>query len=63
MEEALTSAGITFEKVPLSSSIYTEIRIDSSTTSEQLQQAQQIYDTWIDTENQYFQASEAGLKV
>lgn len=59
MEEALTSAGIEFEKI---AGLYdTSIQLVSA-SPEQLEQAQKFYDAWLETENEYYHASENGLK-
>ena len=59
MEEALTSAGVEFEK---NAGLYdTSIQLVSA-SPQQLEQAQKFYDAWLESENNYYHASENGLK-
>ena len=59
LEKALTSAGIEFENI---AGLYdTSIQIISA-SPEQLSKAQSLYDSFLATENEYYQASENGLK-
>ena len=61
MEDALTSAGIEFKKDISAGLNNTAIQLISA-SPEQLTQAQKFYDAWLETENEYFHASENGLK-
>lgn len=59
LEKALTSAGIEFEKI---AGLYdTSIQLKTA-SPEQLEKAQSFYDAWLETENEYYHASENGLK-
>ena len=59
LEKALTSAGIEFEKI---AGLYdTSIQLKTA-SPEQLEKAQSFYDAWLETENEYYYASENGLK-
>lgn len=59
LEKALTSAGIEFEKI---ADLYdTSIQLKTA-SPEQLEKAQSFYDAWLETENEYYHASENGLK-
>ena len=59
LEDALTSAGVEFEKVI---GLYdTGIQLISA-SPEQLDWAQKFYDAQIESENEYYHASENGLK-
>ena len=61
MENALTSAGIEFEK-NASAGLYTTAIQLVSASPQQLEQAQKFYDAWLNSENEYYHASENGLK-
>lgn len=59
LEKALTSAGIEFEKI---AGLYdTSIQLKTASPG-QLEKAQSFYDAWLETENEYYHASENGLK-
>lgn len=61
MEKALKSAGIDYEKVAGGGLYETSIQLKSA-SKEQLEQAQKFYDTWLDQENAFNQASINGLE-
>ena len=61
MEKALKSAGINYEKVAGGGLYETSIQLKSA-SKEQLEQAQKFYDTWLDQENAFNQASMNGLE-
>lgn len=61
MEEALTDAGIEFEKKSSSGLYSTDIQLISA-SPEQLAKAQEFYDASLETENEYYHASENKLK-
>ena len=61
MEKALKSAGIDYEKVAGGGLYETSIQLKSA-SKEQLEQAQKFYDTWLDQENTFNQASINGLE-
>ena len=61
MEDALTSAGIEFKKNAAAGLYHTSIELESA-SPHQLAQAQEFYDAWMEAENEYFHASENGLK-
>ena len=61
LEDALTSAGVKFEKNVADSLGNSAIQLISA-SPEQLEQAQNFYDGWLATEKEYFYASQNGLK-
>lgn len=61
MEKALKSAGIDYEKVAGGGLYETSIQLKSA-SKEQLEQAQKFYNTWLDQENSFNQASINGLE-
>lgn len=61
MEEALTSAGVEFEKNASAGLYETAIQLISA-SPQQLEAAQKFYDAWLESENEYYHASENGLK-
>lgn len=61
MENALTSAGIKFEKNVSAGLSNTSIQLVAA-SPDQLAKAQNFYDTWLEKENEYYHASENGLK-
>lgn len=61
MEKALSSAGIKFRKNVPAGLYNTAIQLESA-SPQQLEQAQKFYDAWLASENEYYHASENGLK-
>lgn len=61
MENALTSAGIKFEKNVSAGLSNTSIQLVSA-SPDQLAKAQNFYDTWLEKENEYYHASKNGFK-
>ncbi|MDE6312808.1 MAG: hypothetical protein K2M46_04200 [Lachnospiraceae bacterium] len=61
LQDALTSAGIEYEKNTSSSLYQTGIQLISA-SPEQLKNAQQFYDAQLEIENEYLHAAENGLK-
>ena len=61
MEKALNSAGIKFSKDATAGLYSTSIQLESF-SKQQLDTAQKFYDAWLNSENEYYHASENGLK-
>ena len=61
MEKALNYAGIKFSKDATAGLYSTSIQLESF-SKQQLDTAQKFYDAWLNSENEYYHASENGLK-